>query len=289
MSKNCLFVIAQCCVSCKSILSEILCLYLNKLDIIFKQQTQVQEQQTQKFGLKYVELNYQQLNDIVLIYKLYLNNTASSHITTQRLRISQEIECKLKENFVLQLNATYDVNYVSVQHAIEYYQQQPVGVKRLFDWKLLDASIGHKSYARKSYSYKYINIVIARRFLEKLSPEIKQLAKEHACHLLKSFNIKYQSDNQYILELRYAVIKETCAFVEQRVTIDFCKKSLVDMLRHTLDERIQAIQNADVIQRNINNYKYIQKEVQSDQDEVTMLLEQLEQYLKRVMQHAQTK
>ncbi|CAL6010864.1 Hypothetical_protein [Hexamita inflata] len=159
----------------------------------------------------------------------------------QRKRISHEIERQLEENFVLQLNATYNVNYQSVKQAIDYYQQQPVGSKRLFDWKQLDVSIGHKSYPRKSYSYKYINIVIAKRFLEKLSPEIKQLARGYACHLLSKYNKICKADKQSILELRYAVIKETCVFVDQRVTINFCKKSLVDMLRHTLDEQIQAI------------------------------------------------
>ncbi|CAL6010870.1 Hypothetical_protein [Hexamita inflata] len=172
----------------------------------------------------------------------------------QRKRISHEIERQLEENFVLQLNATYNVNYVSVKQAIEYYQQQPVGIKRLFDWKQLDVSIGHKSYPRKSYSYKYINIVIAKRFLEKLSPEIKQLARGYACHLLSKYNKICKADKQSILELRYAVIKETCVFVDQRVTINFCKKSLVDMLRHTLDEQIQYIQIKEIY---INNCEYV--------------------------------
>ncbi|CAL6089171.1 Hypothetical_protein [Hexamita inflata] len=192
----------------------------------------------------------------------------------QRKRISREIEQQLEENFVLQVNKIYSVNTTNIQEALEYYQQLTMGSKRVFSWKTLDNSIGHSGYPTKSYSYKYVNEVVAGRFSEKLSPELKYKAREHACDLFRSkFSLMQKTDRLHFLELRAVVIKETVSFVEKQVQVSFCKKSLTDMLRNALDEQIQIKQNKEQIQQ--NGCKYT-KQVQFDQDEVMKLLKQSE-------------
>ncbi|CAL6010918.1 Hypothetical_protein [Hexamita inflata] len=193
---------------------------------------------------------------------------------THRKRISREMELQLEDNFVLQVNKIYSVNTTSIQEALEYYQQLTMGSKRLFNWKSLDNSIGHSGYPTKSYSYKYVNEVVAGRFLEKLSPELKYKAREHACALFRSkFNLMKKTDRLHFLELRAIVIKETVSFVEIQAKTSFCKKSLTDMLRNVLDEQIQIKQNREQIteiQQNGCEYKI---EVYSNQDEVMKLLQ----------------
>ncbi|CAL6010938.1 Hypothetical_protein [Hexamita inflata] len=186
---------------------------------------------------------------------------------TQRKRISREMELQLEDNFVLQVNKIYSVNTTSIQEALEYYQQLTMGSKRLFNWKSLDNSIGHSGYPTKSYSYKYVNEVVAGRFSEKLSPELKYKAREHACGLFRSrLNLMKKTDRLHFLELRAVVIKETVSFVEKQAKTNFCKKSLTDMLRNALDEQIKY------------NTAEFTKKVQSNKNNVMKQLKQLEQY-----------
>ncbi|CAL6046955.1 Hypothetical_protein [Hexamita inflata] len=182
---------------------------------------------------------------------------------TYRKKISHEQEQRLENNFIQKVNTKYNVNTTSFQEAIQYYKQLPRKSKQVFNWKALDDSIGHDGYPTKAFSYKYILEVLAGRCLEQLSSELKQLAREHACDLFRSrFSLTNKTDRQYYLELRYAVTKETVAFVENQVKTNFCKKSLTDMLRYTLDEQLQAQQNVEQLKQ--IQTKYIKADQQKE-------------------------
>ncbi|CAL6010975.1 Hypothetical_protein [Hexamita inflata] len=83
----------------------------------------------------------------------------------QRFRFNQEL---LTNAFVQRMQDAYNVQFPGIREAIQYYQILSLQDKRRFTncWKELDRLIGKEPKGSKSYSFKFINEVIARQLFE---------------------------------------------------------------------------------------------------------------------------
>ncbi|CAL6010920.1 Hypothetical_protein [Hexamita inflata] len=161
---------------------------------------------------------------------------------SQRTRTTVEQRNQLKANFLAQFNKCYECDLDSLEAAVLQFKRLSRTSKRLFDWVALDRSINHPSYSSKSFSYKFINEVVAAEF----TPEIQLVdIQDIALHQIYKYKIDLSKSKQELVDLRKQIVQDTLyvAFgVQSRDKNYYQRKQIVDSLNYFVLKRIENIQ-----------------------------------------------
>ncbi|CAL6093354.1 Hypothetical_protein [Hexamita inflata] len=157
-------------------------------------------------------------------------------------------QAELEEGFVHMLNQICQTNIINLQEAVYFFKDLSYPIKRQFDWKQLDNTIGF-GYERKTYSYKYINDVVFERFCNKWTEETKSKAKQFA---LKEINrrrelLQTANSDKAAFELCKDIKKLTLDHFgdfKMEVVVG-SSKTMNDMLRHYIKDMSALVRRED--------------------------------------------
>ncbi|CAL6089170.1 Hypothetical_protein [Hexamita inflata] len=160
---------------------------------------------------------------------------------SHRTRTTVEQRNQLKANFLAQFNKCYDCNLDSPEAAVLQFKRLSRTEKRLFDWIALDRSINHPSYSSKSFSYKFINEVVAAEFTQ----QIKLVdIQDTALHQIYKYKIDLSKSKQELIDLRKQIVQDTLFAVfgvQSRDKNYYQRKQIVDSLNYFILKRIENI------------------------------------------------
>ncbi|CAL6087497.1 Hypothetical_protein [Hexamita inflata] len=102
----------------------------------------------------------------------------------QTISKCEETSKLLMTGFKAKMQRMYNMQFPGIREAIEYYKNLSSLDKRRFtnSWKELDRSIGKEPKGSKTYSYKFINEVVAGKLYDEWSDETKEKARNFARH-----------------------------------------------------------------------------------------------------------
>ncbi|CAL6046959.1 Hypothetical_protein [Hexamita inflata] len=165
----------------------------------------------------------------------------------QTISKCEETSQNLGNGFVNLMQIIYNEQFLGIREAIEYYQILSLQDKRRFtnSWKELDRSIGKEPKGSKTYSYKFINEVVAGQFFNKWSDETKEKARNFVRHII------YQRMEQFSDQKTDDEMSELCKDVIDLTFKNFnnfkneevvgAPKVMQDMLRHLILQQIPKI------------------------------------------------
>ncbi|CAL6115432.1 Hypothetical_protein [Hexamita inflata] len=105
-----------------------------------------------------------------------MSNSINSKQT--RTRTTLEHDEYYQQKFLSLFQNTYsELQVKSVQDAIMQLKLMNWNQKRRFNWIHFDQLIGRKSYDMKSFSYKYVNEVLFKKYFGKTSYELRVVIK----------------------------------------------------------------------------------------------------------------
>ncbi|CAL6091190.1 Hypothetical_protein [Hexamita inflata] len=105
-----------------------------------------------------------------------MSNSINSKQT--RTRTTLEHDEYYQQKFLSLFQNTYsELQVKSVQDAIMQLKLMNWNQKRRFNWIHFDQLIGRKSYDKKSFSYKYVNEVLYKKYFGKTSYELRVVIK----------------------------------------------------------------------------------------------------------------
>ncbi|CAL6010950.1 Hypothetical_protein [Hexamita inflata] len=166
----------------------------------------------------------------------------------QRIRQSAEKLEYLENFFILRMNQIYETNIIDLREAVDYYKNLICASKRLFTsvWKELDAAIGIKTHSTKTYSYKYINEVVADRFSDQWLNETKQQASQYLkvqIHIFRTQIILNAQTEKQAYELCKDLLDLTFQHFDdfKNETQIGTKKKMIDFLRFQIINEISKI------------------------------------------------
>ncbi|CAL6045662.1 Hypothetical_protein [Hexamita inflata] len=164
-----------------------------------------------------------------------------------RIRLNENMKNNLITNYVCRMQTVYQIQLTEICDIIEYYKNLPLYAKHLFtnSWKELDKSIEKNPNGSKTYSYKFINEVVAGQFSDKWSVQVKERARNFARPII------YQRMEQYSGEKSDVQMYELCKDIIELTFQAFgnfqnekvvgTPKILQDMLRHFIIFEIPRI------------------------------------------------
>ncbi|CAL6010966.1 Hypothetical_protein [Hexamita inflata] len=153
----------------------------------------------------------------------------------------------LKTGFVNFMQIIYNIQFPGIREALVYYRNLSSLDKRRFtnSWKEMDRLIGKEPKGSKTYSYKFINEVVAGQFINNWQNETKQKARNFAQSII------YQRMEQFSDLKTDAEMYEQCKDVIDLTFQEFnnfqneevvgTAKVLQDMLRHFINSEIPKI------------------------------------------------
>ncbi|CAL5985886.1 Hypothetical_protein [Hexamita inflata] len=205
-----------------------------------------------------------------------------------RIRPNVNMKKNLITNFVWRMQIVYQINLTDTCDIIEYYKNLPLDAKHLFTniWKELDISIGKIPNGSKTYSYKFINEVVAGQFSDKWPVQVKERAKNFArpaiYQRMEQFSGNKSDDEMYelckdIIELTFQAFNNF-----QNEEIVGTSKIMQDMLRHFIIFEIPRIRaqlkgskqlkfNSDLFPGSNPQFKGLNYSFQQEQQEILHL------------------
>ncbi|CAL6010976.1 Hypothetical_protein [Hexamita inflata] len=165
----------------------------------------------------------------------------------QTISKCEETSKILTNGFKAKMQRIYNIYLPDIREAIEYYQILSLQDKRRFtnSWKELDRLIGKEPKGSKTYSYKFINEVVAGKLYDEWSNETKEKARNFAQSII------YQRMEQFSDSKTDAEMYEQCKDVIDLTFREFnnfqkeevvgTDKVLQDMLRHFINSEIPRI------------------------------------------------
>ncbi|CAL6077949.1 Hypothetical_protein [Hexamita inflata] len=153
----------------------------------------------------------------------------------------------LISSFVNFMQIIYNIQFPGIREALVYYRNLSSLDKRRFTncWKELDRSIVKEPRGSKTYSYKFINEVVAGKLYDEWQNEIKEKARNFAQPII------YQRMEQFSDQKTDAEMYEQCKDIIDLTFREFnnfqneevvgAPKVLQDMLRHLILLQIPKI------------------------------------------------
>ncbi|CAL6045767.1 Hypothetical_protein [Hexamita inflata] len=123
-------------------------------------------------------------------------NRSINPMQTKTRTTLQQHEYYQQKFFSLFQNTYFEFQVKSIQDAIMQLKLMNCYQKRRFNWFQFDQIIGHKSYEKKSFSYKYVNEVLYKKYFRKTSKEPRVFVKRSSETEFKV--MKQDEDNQSI-------------------------------------------------------------------------------------------
>ncbi|CAL6060515.1 Hypothetical_protein [Hexamita inflata] len=154
-----------------------------------------------------------------------------------RVHISEAQAAKLADAFVSMVNRCYEQKAAEFGEALNFFLGLSMSDKRAFQWRELDAAIGHPGYKTKSFSYKYVTEVLSAKQRDKWPAELKQLA-------LKYFREETEQNGDALgsdlwgttrAKRQQLINRIHTRILESHQEANYPKKALVDMLRHYMN------------------------------------------------------
>ncbi|CAL5985646.1 Hypothetical_protein [Hexamita inflata] len=151
-----------------------------------------------------------------------MSNSINSKQT--RTRTTLEHDEYYQQKFLILFQNTYsELQVKSVQDAIMQLKLMNWNQKRRFNWIHFDQLIGRKSYDKKSFSYKYVNEVLYKKYFGKTSYELRVFVKRSA-------------------DAKFMVVQE----VNQNAPLEDANKEEVTKVQNQI-EKIQCLDDALVV------------------------------------------
>ncbi|CAL6063616.1 Hypothetical_protein [Hexamita inflata] len=170
-----------------------------------------------------------------------MNRTKS---TNSKLRIRTTIQQDqfYQQQYLSLFQETYDeLQVVNVKNAILQFKYQ-IGKsdKRKFDWFRLDKLIGRdtESYEKKTFSYKYVNEVLYKRYLGKTSKQLRVFVKQSAGAEFEVMKQSKDIKNQSLEDLKKELVTRVQKKIQknEKCLAKYDKKVVHDTLQKFSDE-----------------------------------------------------
>ncbi|CAL6087475.1 Hypothetical_protein [Hexamita inflata] len=150
----------------------------------------------------------------------------------------------LKTGFVNFMQIMYNIQFPGIREALVYYRNLSSLDKRRFtnSWKELDRLIGKEPKGSKTYSYKFINEVVAGQFINNWQNETKEKARNFAQSIIYQRMEQFldqKTDAEMCKDVIDLTFQEFNNFQDEEVV--GTAKVLQDMLRHFTNSKIPKI------------------------------------------------
>ncbi|CAL6089189.1 Hypothetical_protein [Hexamita inflata] len=172
----------------------------------------------------------------------------------RRVKTTIDQRNQIKLNFLQQFNECYAENALSVEEAVMRFKNLSRSEKRIFNWLALDESIGKSSYKSKSFSYKYINEVVALEFAQEtvnitdLQPLAYNLIQQQLA------DIQALKSNEQFTFIQKQIVQDTLFYtfnIQTREENYYQRKRIVDALNYFVQKQMQTI-NSSFINNKMN-------------------------------------
>ncbi|CAL6010874.1 Hypothetical_protein [Hexamita inflata] len=190
-----------------------------------------------------------------------------------RIKTTIDQRNQIKLNFMEQFNECYSENAQSVEEAVMLFKNLSRSEKRKFNWLALDESIGKSSYKSKSFSYKYINEVVALEFAQE-TVNITDL-QPLAYNLIQQQLAEIQSlkSNEQFTFIQKQIVQDTLFYtfnIQTREENYYQRKRIVDALNYYVQKQMQTINSSfinnktNIVMKKDTKRQYIKQESVKD-------------------------